>query len=196
MSDPQYALSKQIEAAKILRAQIADIAAGDPEFVRDVIEGETSLHECIAALVESIADDEALADSIKARQDGLQARRKRIEDRAALKRALVTVAMEAGELRKLEAPAGTVSIKPVPPKPVVSEEADIPPRFWKPSDPKLDLKALGDALKARAAALQEAGKIEDQAMREAALRAAEGAHPAIPGATLSNGSMTISIRSK
>lgn len=194
MSDPQFALSKQIEVAKILREQITDIAAGDPEFIRDMIEGETDLHECIYTLVASIAEDEVLARSIKEYQDGLTARRKRIEDRADLKRALVATAMEAGELRKLEAPAGTVSLKPVPPKVIVSEEADIPARFWKPADPTLDRKTLGDALKARAAALRELEGIEEPEDREAARSKVDAEHPSIPGATLSNGSMTISIR--
>lgn len=196
MSAAAYALSKQIEAAKILRDQIADIAAGDPEFVRDVIEGETDLHECIAALIASIVEDERLAQSIKSYQEDLQARRKRIEDRADLKRALVTTAMEAGELRKLEAPAGTVSLKPVPPKVIVSEEADIPSRFWKPAAPTLDRKTLGEELKAREMALRELESIEDPEEMEAARAKVGAEHPPIPGATLSNGSMTISIRSK
>lgn len=196
MSDPQFALSKQMEAARILREQIADIAAGDVDFIRDTIEGETKLHEQIAALVASIAEDEALADGVKALVDNLGARKRRFEGRAELKRTLVASAMEIGELKKIETPAGTVSLKPVPPKLVPTEEAEIPSQFWKAGDPTLDRKALGDALKARAAALSDAQKIEDAEERAVAIAAAEAAHPPIPGATLSNGSTTISIRSK
>lgn len=196
MSDPQFSLIKQIEAAKILREQLADLAADDPEFLRDMIEGETSLHEQIAALVAKIAEDEILAKSIKAYRDDLAARQERIEERAEIRRALAAKAMEVGEIKKIEAPAGTVSVRPVPPKVIVSEEADIPSRFWKPSDPKLDRKALGDALKARAAALSEAQEIEDDEERAVAMERARAEFPDIPGATLSNGSTTISIRSK
>jgi len=196
MSDPQFALAKQMEAARILRAQITDIAAGDADFIRDTIEGETNLHEQIAALVASIAEDEACADGIKVLQDNLSARKKRFEARAEIKRALVASAMEIGEIRKIEAPGGTVSLKPVPPKLLTPEEAEIPPRFWKTGEPTLDRKALGEALKARTAALAEAQKIEDPEARADAIAAAEAAHPPIPGATLSNGSTTIAIRSK
>lgn len=196
MSEVQFSLSRQMEAAKILREQIADIAAGDADFIRDAIEGETDLHEQIAALVASIAEDEAIADGIKRLKDDLDGRKKRIEARAEVKRALVASAMEIGELKKLETPAGTVSLRPVPPKLIPTEEADIPSRFWKAADPVLDRKALGDALKARAIALRDAEHIEDPEARAAALVAAEAEHPVIPGATLSNGSTTIAIRSK
>jgi hypothetical protein len=185
-----------MEAARLLREQIADIAAGDADFIRDTIEGETSLHEQIGALAASIAEDEAVADGIKALLDNLGARKKRLEARADVKRALVACAMEIGELRKIDTPAGTVSLKPVPPKLIPTEESDIPARFWKVGDPILDRKALGDALKARDAALKEAQAVEDQEVRALAIAAVEAAHPPIPGATLSNGSLTISIRSK
>jgi len=196
MGDASFALSKQMEVARLLREQIADIAAGDADFIRDTIEGETSLHEQIGALVASIAEDEAVADGIKALLDNLGARKKRLEARADVKRALVACAMEIGEMRKIDTPAGTVSLKPVPPKLIPTEESDIPARFWKVGDPILDRKALGDALKARDAALKEAQSVEDQEVRALAIAAVEAAHPPIPGATLSNGSLTISIRSK
>lgn len=196
MSDAQFTLSRQMAAAKILREQIADIAAGDTDFIRDVIGGETDLHDQIAALVASIAEDEAVAEGIKCLKDDLDGRKKRIEARAQVKRAMVAGAMEIGKLKKLDTPAGTVSLKPVAPKLIPTEEADIPSRFWKAADPVLDRKALGDALKARAVALSEAEHIEDPEARSAALAAAEAEHPVIPGATLSNASTTIAIRSK
>ncbi len=196
MTDAQYALAKQIEAARVLREQIADVAAGDPDFVRDVIEGQTELHEQIGALVASIAEDEALAEGVTRLMGDLADRKRRFQARAEVKRAMVASAMEIGELRKVETPAGTVSLKAVPPKLVATEEAEIPARYWKSGDPTLDRKALGDALKSRAAALADAQKIEGPDERAAALEAVEAMYPPIPGATLSNGSTTISIRSK
>lgn len=196
MSEAQYALSKQIEAARILREQIADVAAGDPDFIRDVIEGQTELHEQIGALVASIAEDEALAEGVKRLMDDLGARKKRFEARAEVKRAMVASAMEIGELKSIKTPAATVTVTPVPPKLVPTDESEIPSRYWKSGEPTLDRKALGDALKARAAALADAQKIEDPDVRAAALEAVDVMWPPIPGATLSNGSTTISIRSK
>lgn len=196
MSNAAVDLHREIEAAKTLRDQLADLMAGDPEFIRDTIEGETNLREQIAVLVASIGEDEALANGVKQLIDDLKTREKRLKDRAEMKRALVATAMEIGEIPKLETPGGTVTAKAVPPKAIVTEEADIPARFWKPQPPKLDLSLLTDALKQREAWRAEAMKLEDQEERVAALTAADREHPPIPGATLSNGSKTIQIRRK
>lgn len=160
-------LSKEIEAAKILRAQIADLAAGDEDFIRDVIEGETNLREIIAGLVASEAEDLAVIEGLDALGKRLDDRKDRIKARVATRRALIASGMEIGAIDKLETPAGTVSVKTVPPSMRVIEEADIPARFWKPQPPKLDKKELLAALKAK---------------------------EPIPGAELSNGGRTIQIR--
>ena len=57
----------------------------------------------------------------------------------------------------------------MPPKAEIVDESMIPSKFWKPSDPKLDRKAVLEALKAK----------ED-----------------VPSATLSNGSETLMVRTK
>ena len=82
-------------------------------------------------------------------------------------RTAIATAMEAGGIKKVEHAIGTVSLKTVPPKAIITNEADIPARFWRPSDPKLDKRAVLDALKSS---------------------------EAVPGAELSNGSMTIQIK--
>lgn len=189
-----FALHRQIEAAKLLRSQMADIAATDPEFMRDMIEGETSLHEELCALTASVRDDEAMIDGISRLISIYQERRARIEKRLNLKRAMIALGMSEGDLKKLETPAGTVTRKAIPPACIITEEADIPTRFWTLSAPRLDKKALSEALKLRAAALQSVAKIEDPEERAAAQRRAEEANPSIPGATLSNGGETIQIR--
>lgn len=192
--DPKFALSREMEAAKVLREQLADLVAGDPEFIRDTIEGETNLREQIAAMVASIAEDEALAEGVKRLQDTLTTRRERYEARAETKRTLVANAMAIGEIKKQETPAGTVSLKALPPKLHVTEEADIPTRFWKPADPKLDRKALTDALKDRDAAIGAAEAVEDADERARAIAKANEDFPPITGAVLTNGSSTIAIR--
>ncbi len=189
-----FALHMQIEAAKLLREQLADLVAGDPEFVRDMIEGETTLHEQIAALVASEREDRAIAEGTDRLMDRLKARKAQIESRADTKRTLITQAMVIGELSAIETPAGRVTLKAIPPACIVTEEADIPTRFWKSHAPTLDKKSLMEALKARTAALADAAKIEDPEERNTALAKADEAHPEIPGATLSNGSRTIQIR--
>lgn len=158
---------KEIEAAALLRAQIADLAGGDEEFVRDTLEGETDLDGLVSALVASIGEDEAHADGLKAYADKLAERRGQFEERASFKRTLIVKAMEVAGRPTIQCDAGTVSLKPVPPRAVPTEPADIPAEFWEPQPPKVNARALLAALK-------------------------EGR--AVPGASLSNGSVTVSIR--
>jgi hypothetical protein len=160
-------LKREIEAATILREQIATLAQGDEDFIRDVIEGETDLREIIAALVADDAADDAMIGGIKAMLTKLKARADRVEARIEYRRALIASGLDIAGLPKLETPAGTVRIKPVGPKAVITDESAIPARFWKPSDPKLDRTALNIALK-------------------------EG--QTVPGASLNNGSSTLEIR--
>ncbi|CAH1678242.1 conserved hypothetical protein [Hyphomicrobiales bacterium] len=193
MSDAAYALSKQMDAAKILREQIADIAAGDPDFIRDTLEGETNLHEAISALVLSISEDDELEEGVKRAIDNLKVRKDRFKRRAEMKRALVATAMEIGEIAKIETPAGTVTAKSVPPKAIVTEESEIPTKFFETPAPVLSLKKLTAALKEREALLEAARANEDPEARREALLAADAALPPIPGASLSNGGRTIQI---
>ena len=160
--------SMEIEAVAVLRAQITDLAGGDEDFIRDTLEGETDLDGLVGKLVASIGEDEALAAGLKVHRESLAIRVKRFEDRADHKRVLLTKALEIAGRAKIETPAGTVSLRPVAPSLVRGEDADIPTEFWKPQPPKVDARALLAALKD--------GRI-------------------IPGASLSNGGQTISIRS-
>lgn len=165
--DPIRDTQREIAAAAELRAQILALAEGDEDFARDVIEGETDLREQIEGLVASDGDDGALVDGITIRIKALQERRERIEKRIELRRALMLQGLTAAGLSKLECPAGTVSVRPVAPTAIVLTEAEIPSRFWKQAAPTVDKRALLAALK-------------------------EGA---VPGATLSNGSETVQVRS-
>jgi len=165
-----FALHKQMEAARLLRADLADLVKDDPEFLRDSIEGETNLFECLDALVMSVTEDQALIRGIKGTIGEFQARMERIENRCDMKRSMIAKAMELAEVKKRESPAATVSLRKVPASVIVTDESTIPAKYWKQPPappPKLDKKALADAL--------------DDGER-------------IEGATLSNGSMTIQIR--
>jgi hypothetical protein len=97
-------------------------------------------------------------------------------------------------LRKRGTPAGTVSLKAVPPKAIIHEEAEIPARFWQPQAPKLSLKDLTEALKAREAALAKPLALADPSARSEALRQVDETYSPIPGAALSNGGQTVQIR--
>lgn len=167
MNNPTYALSREIENARILREQIIAAAGDDPDFIRDGIEGETGLLEMIDRMVADDGEDEALIDAMKEYESKIKARRERVANRKAMRRSLLGTALELAELKKRETPSGTISVRPVPPSVIVTEEGDIPAQFWKPAAPTLDKKSLLEFLK-------------------------NG--NSVTGATLSNGSLTTSIK--
>lgn len=160
-------LEKQIAAARIVREQVAALTGNDPDFIRDAIEGETSLLEIVAKLAAADGEDDAIIEGLANYQKKLVERKSRIESRKDIRRALLASAMELAELKKLETPAGTISLKAVAPKAIINDESAIPSEYFETPPPKLNKSAVTTALK-------------------------EGRD--IPGATLSNGGSTIQIR--
>ena len=159
-------LTIEAAAAQALIANYRDVLGDDEEAVVDLVEGETGLLEAISAAVARIAEIDALSAGIKDHIASIQGRKRRLEGQADMLRAAIGSAMAQADLKRAETACGTVSRRATPAKAVVIEEADIPAGFWK-SEPKLDKRALLDALKSG----------DD-----------------VPGATLSNGGETISIR--
>lgn len=168
MSDAVHMLSLETKAAEILKLSLQEIAGDDETLIRDTIEGETSLRPLIASACEQIITDGGLVKGIAEVIKALSDRRDRIEKRIGMTRVACLTAMQVAELRTLETPSGTLSRKSIPQSAIIMDEAAVPSGFWKPQDPKLDKKAVLDALKA--------GEI-------------------IPGAQLSNGGETVQIRS-
>jgi hypothetical protein len=162
-----HALQREAEAAQTLLDTIRDVAAGDDDLILDMIEGETSLFEAIDIAVMSRWEDLAHAKALGDLIGNLQARKRRLEDRAEVKRLSIQTAMEMADIRKLERPTCTISLKAVAPAVNVADEASIPSDYWKPQPPKLDKRMLLADLK-------------------------DGVE--IPGATLTNGGETIQIR--
>ncbi|MDE2165839.1 MAG: siphovirus Gp157 family protein [Alphaproteobacteria bacterium] len=141
----------------------------DDETLRDTLEGLSSLPEVLSAVIRAYLEDLSLAAALGMRIADMQERLARFEARAERKRALVTQVMERAELKKLQEPEFTVSLRTVPPGLVVSDEAQIPTDYWKPQPAKLDKKGLLASL---------------------------NAGQAIPGAGLGNGGTTISVRTR
>jgi hypothetical protein len=143
-----------------------------PEFgladLRDTLEGETDLRECIAMIIRAQREDKARVESLKLIIADMQARKKRFEERIAAMNEAVCQAMVKAELKKIEEPDFTVSVRKGTPKVVIVDEGAVPLPYWKPQPPKLDLAAIKDALK-------------------------DGP---IDGATLSNAGPTITVRTK
>lgn len=161
------AIGFELNEAMKLRQMLGEDA--DPKLLLDTIEGETNLAEACVFVLEQTNEDEILIEGLKAKIDELQVRKGRMEKSVESRRGVILMAMDKAGLQTIKSPLGTLSARPTPPKLVVQDEAVIPSKFWKPSDPKLDRTALTEALKAG---------------------------EAIPGASLSNGGVSLSIRVK
>lgn len=173
MAEVEFNIARQAEAAKrlvsSLRIQGVD---GDDELVADTIEGQTDLREAIEAALAEIDECEIHIIGLKAKEDEFHTRRGRLEERVERIRAMIEQAMLTSEQTSMRLSGATVSINKRLPGLIVNNEADIPTRFWVEQErpaPKLDKKALTEAL-----------------------RNGES----IAGATLDNGSFSLSLRRK
>ena len=161
------AIGVELNEAMKLRQQLGEDC--DPKLLLDTIEGETNLAEACVFVLEQTHEDEILIEGLAAKIAELQVRKGRMEKSVESRRGVILMAMDKAGLQTIKSPLGTMTARPTPPKASITDEALIPSRFWKPSDPKLDRAAVAAALKAG---------------------------EAVPGASLSNGGLTLSIRIK
>ncbi len=141
----------------------------DEETLLDTLEGITDLHEMIAEVIRSRQDDLAFIAAVKSRISDMQARLARLDQRATTKKEIVASVLERAGIKKITEADFTLSLRSTNPPLVVIEEKQIPEEFWKPQPPKLDRQGLLSALK---------GGLD------------------VPGVTLGNGGVTISVRTK
>jgi hypothetical protein len=164
-------LRQQTEAARTLLAAYQDVLGDDVQARADAVEGETDLHEAITAGVARIVEIGALQEATTAIMGRLSQRVKRLGEQEERIRAALLTAMEVGGLQSLETPLGTVARQRVGASLVITDEAQIPADFLIAQPPKIDRRKL-----------------------LAALKSGDPAYADIPGASLSNGSMTIAVR--
>ena len=139
MTDVSHDLYRETQAAKTLRAQLADILTGDDDDVMaDMVEGETNLHEAIGNAIELLAGDSAALVGIDDLIEKLKKRRDRFALRIDHTRTALSVALEQAGRKSFEHPVATLTLKAVAPCVNVTDEAAIPSRFWKSPPPKLD----------------------------------------------------------
>lgn len=169
MSDICRTLENETEAACVLLANIRDVVGDDEDAIHDMVEGETRLFDAVDVVLKRLAELETNAKALSNLVESYSNRAARFEDQAQQLRAALGVALGMAGIKKLERPGGTLSLRAVAPKVNITNEAAIPAKFWKPSNPTLNKAAVLEALK-------------------------EG--QAIDGAELSNGGETISIRRK
>ena len=126
---------------------LVDFPTVDEETVTDTLEGITTLHEMIAAVIRSALVDEALQAGLRFRVDDMKERLSRLELRASKKRELALEAMTEVGLSKLEQPDFTASARAGSPALVGIAEDRIPEAYCLPQPPKLDRQAILGELK-------------------------------------------------
>nr|WP_309550667.1 siphovirus Gp157 family protein [Rhizobium rhizogenes] len=161
----------QTEAAKRLIQNLHDQGlSDDAELVADSIEGQTNLAEALEEALSEIDECEILIVGLDEKIKAFDARKKMQADRAERIRALIEQALVSTEQKSMKLATATISLATRAPSLVIETESDIPARFWVEQErpaPKLDKKALSAALKA---------------------------NESIPGATLDNGSVSLTVR--
>lgn len=157
-------LEREKRAAEALRSKLAGITDEDWTLT---VESETNFVEAVDKALKEIDDAQALVLGIEAMGAQLEERRTRYDGRIKKLKEAICLAMQVGEVQKLERPSATLSLKRVPPGLVITDEKQIPMDYFVRQDPRLDRKAVMAALKDK----------QD-----------------VPGCTLDNGSITIAFR--
>jgi hypothetical protein len=119
----------------------------DEQTLADTVEGLTDLHEILAAIIRAALADEALAMGLKCRVTDMQDRLNRLQDRAAKRRQIARDVMVELDLKKLNAPDFTASIREGMPSLIVLNEDAVPSIYWQPSEPRLKRQELACELK-------------------------------------------------
>lgn len=104
--------------ARQLRQDIANLylqfpeLKDDDEILRvDTLEGATNLKELATVIVHAIADARALYDGTRLRADELKSRQERFKMHGEFLRAMLMKILQGANVRKLELPEATVSVK-------------------------------------------------------------------------------------
>ena len=161
-----HEITKEMKAAKAIKSGILSMT-DDSVAIRDTLEGETNLQEMIRDLLVSIEEDQLLIDGTKSRLSELRSRGARFKKRIATKRAILQQAMDIAEMMRVETDVATVSLRSTPQSLSIVDESLIPSEFFEPQPPKINKKMILDALKSKMT---------------------------VPGAMLSNGGQSISLR--
>ena len=127
-----------------IRAQDPQI---DEQTLADTVEGLTDVHEILQAIIRAALSDEALVLGLKCRISDMQSRLERLQDRAAKRRQIARDVMVELDLKKLNAPDFTASIRDGTPSLVVLNEDAVPSIYWQPSQPRLRRQELAIELK-------------------------------------------------
>lgn len=156
-----------IRQREALLAEFPELAE-DVQALADTLEGETEAPDVIAGFIREAREDAAKADALGRIMSDMGERKARFVARAERRREAAQRIMVACGIRKIELADFTASIRNVPPSVIITDDAALPDSFC------------------RFARSPDKTRIKD----------ALGRGEEIPGAELTNGGETISIRVK
>lgn len=117
---------------RVIRQSIENLKIAHPELIEDdeawaaTLESETDFNEVLTTIVRRIEDTKALVIGTRDRFEELKARKDRFEHRIDTLRELAFKIMAAAELAKVELPLATLSLRAVPPSVVITDEDNLP----------------------------------------------------------------------
>lgn len=170
MGDVVRELQSEADHARHLLRSVADITCDDDELIDSTIEGETNLKEAVTRAYERVIELEGFNLSLDAQREQLDARKARNQRQIDRIKNAIVAALAAASVKSLETAERTYTRRKVPPKPILTHEADIPHVYMRqpePPEPKPDMRKITAALR-------------------------DGI--SIPGVVLSNGSETLAVR--
>jgi hypothetical protein len=125
----------KIQVAAVAAA-LRDALSDDERLYLDTLEGETDLYELVWRLLGQIEDDEGVQAILAEQIADRTARKQRAGERVKHHREAIMALIQCAGLDKLTLPEATLSVRDVPPKPIVTDEAAVPLVFkkatWKP----------------------------------------------------------------
>ncbi len=155
-----------------LEREVTSLFEAYPELAEDedlragMLEGSTDVMDVLARLVAQMLDAKMMSAAIATRATAIMARQARYDRREEATRKLVFKLMGIAGLRKCELPEATLSVRAGSQRAIITDESELPFEYFRVTKTP-DKTAIKDALKA--------GTF-------------------IPGATLTNGEDTLSVR--
>ncbi len=144
----EYQIRQELAARNYLREQLQEqFPDADEETLRDTLDGINDLPEMIEELLRSSLDDTSLATALKIRMDDMRERYGRLQDRVDRKRKIASSAMDQANIKKIEVPEFTASLRLTPAGLVITAEHEIPQAYWVEQPDKLDRAKLKSDLK-------------------------------------------------
>lgn len=165
MANPVLAAEDVIREINALLLEYPQLA-DDEELFRDMLEGNTRFNEIMDRLLIEMRDNETLADAAAARIGKLRERQTRLKHRMNFYRSLMHRLLTVTGIQSVALAEAKVSIMKSPEKVIITDESAVPDAFMKITK-EPNKTAIKNAIKS-------------------------GTY--VPGAALSNGGTTISVR--